>query len=101
MASGSCRKSSSHEWNSITMLPNVLPGGLLVDLYHIDSAYISWTTGVNPEVTFDLYTRHNPFGGSFLLVAGLELAVDIAGQFGFADDDIAYLKSLRNYAPAF
>jgi nicotinate phosphoribosyltransferase len=83
------------------MLPFVSPGGLLVDLYHIDSAYVSWKTGQNPVVTFDLYTRHNPFGGSFLLVAGLELAAGIASRARLSDDDLQYLRSLRGYDEAF
>jgi nicotinate phosphoribosyltransferase len=83
------------------MLPTIDAGGLLVDLYHIDSAYVSWQTDQNPVVTFDLYTRHHPFGGSFLLVAGLELAADIACHWQLTDDDIAYLRSLRDYDPAF
>ncbi|MEZ4499389.1 MAG: hypothetical protein R2839_04810 [Thermomicrobiales bacterium] len=45
-------------------------GGLLVDRYHIDSVFVSWRTGHNPMVTFDLYTRKLPFGGAHLLVKG-------------------------------
>src|SRR5215208_4901577 len=46
--------------------------GLLVDLYHLDAAYVSWRTGQNAPATFDLYTRSAPFGGAYLLTAGLE-----------------------------
>ncbi len=44
--------------------------GLLVDLYHLDAAYVSWRTGHNAPATFDLYTRSAPFGGTYLLTAG-------------------------------
>jgi nicotinate phosphoribosyltransferase len=83
------------------MLPMVSPGGLLVDLYHIDSAYVSWKTGQNPVVTFDLYTRHNPFEGSFLLVAGLAVAAAIASQTRISGDDTGYLKTVRDYDERF
>ncbi len=47
-----------------------LASGLLTDLYHVDSAYISWKSGRNGLATFDLYTRSAPFGGAWMLVAG-------------------------------
>ncbi len=75
--------------------------GLHVDLYHIDSAYVSWLAGSNATATFDLYTRTAPFGGSYLLAAGLELALDFALAFHFTDDDLAYLASLQRYDAAF
>ena len=37
--------------------------GLMTDMYHPDSAYVSWRTGRNGLTTFDLYTRTAPFGG--------------------------------------
>jgi nicotinate phosphoribosyltransferase len=36
--------------------------GLMTDMYHPDSAYVSWRTGHNGLTTFDLYTRTAPFG---------------------------------------
>src|SRR5687768_14696451 len=75
--------------------------GLLVDLYHVDSAYVSWRAGLNAPATFDLYTRHAPFGGGFLLTAGLELAFAFATAFRFTDEEIAYLRTVRPYDEAF
>jgi nicotinate phosphoribosyltransferase len=75
--------------------------GLLSDFYHVDSAYVSWHSGRNPVATFDLYTRSHPYGSGYLLVAGLELAVRLATEFRYGDDDLAYLKTLRNYDGAF
>ncbi len=37
---------------------------LMTDMYHPDSAYVSWRTGLNGLTTFDLYTRVAPFGGA-------------------------------------
>jgi nicotinate phosphoribosyltransferase len=75
--------------------------GLGVDLYHIDSAYVAWRAGLSAPATFDLYTRSAPFGGAFLLVAGLELALAFVRDFRFGDEEIAYLRSLRPYDEAF
>src|SRR5688500_10567702 len=75
--------------------------GLLVDLYHVDSAYIAWRAGLNAPATFDLYTRHVPFGGEFLLAAGLEPALAFATAFRFGADDIAYLRTVRPYDETF
>jgi nicotinate phosphoribosyltransferase len=76
---------------------NQLSRGLLTDLYHVDSAYVSWKTGHNDLATFDLYTRSLPFGSAYLLVAGLELAVTFAREFHYGDDEIAYLQGVRPY----
>ncbi|MGH2534535.1 MAG: nicotinate phosphoribosyltransferase [Thermomicrobiales bacterium] len=78
-----------------------LRSGLLTDLYHVDSAYVSWRTGRDGLTTFDLYTRSHPFGGGFLLVAGLELAVAFAREFRYSDDEIAYLQRIRPYDDEF
>ena len=53
--------------------PSIHPG-LMTDLYHPDSAFVSWRTGLNGQTTFDLYTRIAPFGGAYLLIAGIEAA---------------------------
>ena len=55
--------------------------GLMTDMYHPDSAYVSWRTGLNGLTTFDLYTRTAPFGGAYLLVAGLEAALEFVQAF--------------------
>jgi nicotinate phosphoribosyltransferase len=75
--------------------------GLLVDLYHLDAAYISWRTGQNAPATFDLYTRSAPFGGAYLLTAGLEPALAFVRDFRYTDDDLAYLSRIKSYDPAF
>lgn len=75
--------------------------GLYVDLYHLDSAYVSWRTGQNARATFDLYTRSAPFGGAYLLVAGLEPALDFIRDFRYTEDDLAYLDRSKGYDPAF
>src|SRR5215203_620904 len=75
--------------------------GLLVDLYHLDAAYVSWRTGLNAPATFDLYTRSAPFGGTYLLTAGLEPALAFVGDFRYTEEDLAYLARIKSYDPAF
>jgi zinc-ribbon domain len=41
--------------------PGIHPG-LMMDLYHPDSAYVSWQAVANGLATFDLYTRTAPSG---------------------------------------
>lgn len=78
-----------------------LGSGLGVDLYHIDSAYVAWRAGLAAPATFDLYTRHIPFGGAYLLTAGLELGLGFVTGMRFGDEEIAYLRATRPYDEAF
>src|SRR5918994_1174650 len=75
--------------------------GLLVDLYHLDAAYVSWRTGQNAPATFDLYTRSAPFGGAYLLVAGLEPALAFVRDLRYTEEALAYLARIKSYDPAF
>ncbi len=75
--------------------------GLMTDMYHPDSAYISWRTGFNGLTTFDLYTRTAPFGGAYLLVAGIENALEFVQAFRYAEEDLRYLAKIRDYDAAF
>jgi nicotinate phosphoribosyltransferase len=75
--------------------------GLLTDLYHPDSAYVAWRTGRVAQTTFDLYARRAPFGGTYLLVAGLEMALEFVRSFHYTDEDVAFLQQIRDYEPGF
>src|SRR6185312_15599745 len=75
--------------------------GLMTDMYHPDAAYISWLAGRNGQATFDLYARTAPFGGAFLLVAGLEQALEFLRSFRYSHEDLRYIAQIRDYDPAF
>jgi nicotinate phosphoribosyltransferase len=81
-------------------VPNLHPG-LMTDMYHPDAAYVSWRTGYNGLATFDLYTRKAPFGGAYLLVAGLESALEFVQSFRYSDEDLRFLAHIRDYDSAF
>lgn len=75
--------------------------GLTTDLYHPDSAYVSWRAGRNGVTTFDLYTRSQPFGSAYLLVAGVEQAMQFVRDFRYTDQELRFLGQIRDYDPAF
>ncbi len=75
--------------------------GLFTDMYHPDAAYVSWVTGRNGVATFDLYARTAPFGGAYLLVAGLEAALEFVQAFHYEPDELAFLARIRDYDAAF
>jgi nicotinate phosphoribosyltransferase len=73
----------------------------MTDLYHPDAAYVAWRAGMNGLTTFDLYARRAPFGGAYMLAAGLEMAVDFVRSFQYSDEDLAFLAQIRDYDLAF
>ena len=77
------------------------PTGLFTDLYHPDAAYVAWRAGRNQVTTFDLYTRRAPFGGAYLLVAGLAEGLEFVQRFAYADAHLRYLAQVRDYTPDF
>lgn len=86
------------------MMPRRAPGyhpGLYSDMYHPDAAYVSWVTGRNGLTTFDLYTRTAPFSGAYLLVAGLEAALEFVQSFRYTPEELTFLARIRDYDPAF
>src|SRR5207247_2293913 len=54
-----------------------------------------------PQSTFDLFARKAPFGGAYLLVAGLELALEFVRDFHYPDEDVHFLAQIRDYEPEF
>ncbi|HEX8982106.1 MAG TPA: nicotinate phosphoribosyltransferase [Ktedonobacterales bacterium] len=85
---------------SLRRAPGSHPG-LFTDMYHPDSAYVSWVTGRNSITTFDLYARSAPFGGGYLLVAGLEAALEFVESFRYEPEELAFLARIRDYDAAF
>ncbi|HLZ24121.1 MAG TPA: nicotinate phosphoribosyltransferase [Ktedonobacterales bacterium] len=75
--------------------------GLFTDMYHPDAAYVSWVTGRNGVTTFDLYVRSAPFGGAYMLLAGLEEALRFVQAFHYKPDELAFLARIRDYDAAF
>ncbi len=94
---------------------------LLTDLYQITMAYGYWkahkarpetqageVSGLTEqEAVFNLYFRKNPFGGGFTVACGLSNVMGFISNFGFSEEDLAYLQTLTGsdekplFEPAF
>ena len=74
---------------------------LETDLYHVDAAYVAWKSGQRGLATFDLFVRRAPFGGAFMLFAGLEAALTYLREFRYNTSDLDFLRTLRKYDEAF
>jgi nicotinate phosphoribosyltransferase len=72
---------------------------LLTDLYELTmmAGYLSQGKA-GDTATFDLYYRHNPFGGGYAVAAGLEPAIRAVMDMEFTAGDTEYLRSLRTPA---
>ena len=66
--------------------------GLWTDLYHPDAAFVAWSAGHNPRVTFDLVVREAPFGGAYLTAAGMNAALRFISQFHYAEASLNLLR---------
>ncbi len=65
---------------------------LRTDLYQLTMMQAYWSSGHNPEATFDYFVRKIPFG-SYLVTAGLTYVLDYIENLHFEDDDIEYLRT--------
>lgn len=79
--------------------PNILESGtpLFCDLYHLTMAQAWFLDGKAEEIkTSEAFFRKNPFGGSYLMCAGLGEFVQWLENWHFTEDDIAYLRQEKN-----
>jgi nicotinate phosphoribosyltransferase len=67
--------------------------GLLTDLYELTMAAGYFQTGFDGRATFELFVRHLPPHRNYLIVAGLEEAVDFLEHVDFAPAEIEYLRN--------
>ncbi|MDW8129625.1 MAG: nicotinate phosphoribosyltransferase [Bryobacterales bacterium] len=75
--------------------------GLLTDLYELTMAAGYVQAGKATEIaTFELFIRHLPQRRNFAIAAGLEQAVEYLLRLRFSAEEIAYLRSLPQFARA-
>lgn len=75
---------------------------MVMDLYEMTMA--NGYLGENSDsvmVTFDVFYRNNPDNGGFAIFAGLEQVIEYIEHLHFAEDDIAYLRSLNLFPEEF
>lgn len=71
--------------------------GLLTDQYQVSMACSYWKNNVHEnQAVFNLFFRKAPFGGDFVIAAGIEQAVNFVQDFHFDLEDCEYLKTLSN-----
>ncbi len=90
------RERAGLELEKLKSTPGPVTGALLVDLYELTMAAGYLEQGkAEDTATFDLYYRHNPFGGGYAVAAGLQDAVEAVTGMRFSAEDIEFLRSLR------
>jgi len=67
--------------------------GLLTDLYELTMAAGYLQTRFDARATFELFVRNLPRERNYLIVAGLEQALEFLENVNFTQDEIAYLKN--------
>lgn len=77
------------------MLPFQTNTGLYTDHYELTMGQGYFLSGRHKKrACFDYFFRKAPFGGSFVVFAGLSSALPMIENFNFTEDDCAYLKSM-------
>jgi nicotinate phosphoribosyltransferase len=79
--------------------PAVSP--LVTDLYQLTMLDAYRRLGFARTAVFELFTRRLPPERGFLLVAGLEQALEYLETLRFADDELAWLDGLGRFGPGF
>jgi nicotinate phosphoribosyltransferase len=66
--------------------------GLLTDLYELTMSAGYVRTGFRSRATFELFARHLPEHRNFLVVSGVEQALDFLESMRFTREEIGYLR---------
>ncbi len=77
---------------------------LSIDQYELTMAAAYWKSGIaEREAAFHMSYRTNPFGGGFVVMAGMASAIELLRDFHFSEEDLGYLATLtdRTGAPLF
>ncbi len=75
---------------------------LMTDLYELTMLAGYFDEGMHEQpAVFDLFFREAPFKGSYAVFAGLQPALEYLENLHFTPEDLAYLKSLGLFKPAF
>lgn len=75
---------------------------LCMDFYELTMSQCYFNSDEKDKiVTFDLFYRKNPDNGGYAVFAGLEEIIGYIQNLHFADEDIAYLRSLGTFSEAF
>lgn len=77
--------------------PDMQSLALMTDFYQLTMAYGFYKSNLcERESVFHLFFRTLPFHGGYALTAGLENVIQYLNNFQFKENDIDYLRSLKN-----
>jgi nicotinate phosphoribosyltransferase len=88
MSEGAMEKSSNKPRQS----------GLATDLYQLTMAAAYHANRRNERASFELFVRSLPEERSYLIVGGLEQALDYLRRLSFSPEEIEYLRGLKVFA---
>lgn len=71
--------------------------GLSTDLYELTMAAAYFENGLHDPATFELFVRKLPERRSYLIVAGLEQALNYLSNLHFTSDQIDYLREHSSF----
>lgn len=72
---------------------------LLTDKYQVSMCYAYWCDGKHDDSSvFDIFFRKNPFKGEYTIFAGLDECLKFIRNYKFTEDDINYLKTIKDYS---
>jgi len=74
---------------------------LFTDFYSLTMAQGYWKNNRKERAVFEMFFRHQPFGGGYSIFAGLAVFLEALKTFRFKDDEIEYLKSLGVFEDGF
>ena len=74
---------------------------LLTDLYELTMMQGYFFNAPTKEAVFDVFFRKAPFGGAFIVYAGLNPLIEVITNLRFSDSDIEYLSSLGLFKKEF
>jgi nicotinate phosphoribosyltransferase len=78
--------------------------GLITDLYELTMAAAYFENGLHHRAVFELFTRKLPTGRNYMIVAGLEQALEYLSTLRFSSDQLDYLRehpSFKNVSREF
>lgn len=74
---------------------------LLTDLYQLTMLQAYWRAGMTGTAVFEFFVRKLPQKRNFLMAAGLEQVLRYLESLRFSEQEMAWLRSLGRFDPAF
>ncbi len=74
---------------------------LSTDLYELTMAQVYVREGLLQKAVFEVYLRELPKNRGYVVYAGLGPVIEFIENFGFSEEEISYLESLKIFKPSF